>query len=252
MKNVLIAVECLLIILLMYRIGKIIFSYRKIKEGSFPDKISEALTSSIKIKIGVAVLRHELVMYYYLFSKAGTLKLRPDETPFTYHKESGYKTFVIAILAITLLETVGVSYLLHNWKPVLAWIHLFLNIYLFVFFISDYKGYLRNPFILGKDSLLVQLGWRSKMVIPLSEIQILRDGKDYEEEKKKKDVHMATLMEMETPQFCIELKNPVTVIEPFGRKRAITKVYISVDDPQTFSKKIKESMNENGKESNSG
>ncbi|WP_163102001.1 hypothetical protein [Peribacillus alkalitolerans] len=252
MKNIIIAIECLLIVMLIYRISRIIIAYRKIKVGSFPNKISEALSSSIRSKIGVAVLRHELVMYYYLFTKTGEIKLSPDETSFSYYKSSGYKTFMIAILAITLLETVGVSYLLHNWKPVIAWIHLFLNFYLFVFFISDYKGYLRNPFILGKDTLLVQLGWRSKMVIPLCDLERLLDGKDYEEEKKKKDVYMATLMEMETPQYCLELKNPVTVTEPFGRKREVTKVYITVDDPQLFSKRMREAINQIEKESSSG
>ncbi len=106
---------------------------------------------------------------------------------FTYHKKSGYTGFIIAMICVCMLETVGVSYLLYKWSPVLHWIHLFLSVSTILFLILDLRAVSKNPIILQNEELVINVGLRPAVHIQLPTILEIKSGKlNFENDRKKK------------------------------------------------------------------
>ena len=93
-----------------------------------------------------------------------------------------------------------------------------------------------HPFILKDKELLLQVGLRKKIAIDLNNIAKLQNGNqeryDAERKEKRKDIFIASVGLFEVPQYEIILKEPVLATGLFGRQQWISKVYLSVDEPQ--------------------
>ncbi|MEH7009458.1 hypothetical protein V7087_01355 [Neobacillus niacini] len=153
---------------------------------------------------------------------------------FTYHKESGYIGFVWAMVAVMVLETAGVSYLLYKWSPILHWIHLILSISVIVFLIVDLRAVIRNPIIIKNNELSLKIGIRSRVTIPTENIKELKSGSLYQEDRKNKEVFDLSLFSFDDPIFELVLDQPIEFKALFGQKRGITRIFFSVDNKAAF------------------
>ncbi|WP_462413556.1 hypothetical protein [Neobacillus sp. Marseille-QA0830] len=159
---------------------------------------------------------------------------------FTYHKQSGYSGFIWAMLAVTALESVGVSFLLYNWNPIIHWIHLVLGISVIVFLIADLKAVSTNPIVVKKEELLLKIGVRPRIVIPTSDIQEIMNGNlHYETDRKSKAVLDLSLLAFDGPTFEIVLKQPLEYRRLFGKSRSVSRIFFTVDDKDGFHALIK-------------
>jgi len=149
---------------------------------------------------------------------------------FTYHKKSGYTGFVIAMICVCMVETVGVSYLLYKWSPVLHWIHLFLSLSTILFLILDLRAVTKNPIILQNDELIIKVGLRPAVRMQLSAILEIKSGKlNFENDRKKKEVLDLSLLGFDEPTFEIVLSEPIQ-----NKNKSIQRIFFAVDDERSF------------------
>jgi hypothetical protein len=149
---------------------------------------------------------------------------------FTYHKKSGYTGFIIAMICVCMVETLGVSYLLYKWSPILHWIHLFLSISTILFLILDLRAVTKNPIILQNDKLIIKVGLRSAVHIQLSDILEIKSGKlNFENDRKNKEVLDLSLLGFDEPTFEIVLSEPI-----HNKNKSIQRIFFTVDDERAF------------------
>lgn len=217
----------------VWRITKFIRAYKNAPQNlSTHTRIEMMAYDQIKNKFLAATVRRDLLIYYYLFSK--TKMINSDEA-YTLHMKTGYGGMVFGFIFVLVLEGIGISYFLHNWSPIIAWIHLILSMYMIIFLISDFKAIKQNPVYLTQTKLHIRLGFREGLEINLGNIEYINNGKlHFETDKKRKDVLNATLLGSEDPDFEIVLKEPARAIDGLGRRQSINKIYISLDEKEKF------------------
>jgi hypothetical protein len=159
---------------------------------------------------------------------------------FTYHKQSGYIGFIWAMVAVMVLETAGVSYLLYNWSPILHWIHLILSISVIVFLLVDLRAVTRNPIMIKNNELSLKIGIRPRVIITTENIKELKSGSLYQEDRKNKEVLDLSLFSFDDPTFELVLNHPIKDSAMFGKTKDVTRIFFSVDDKTAFSNMIKE------------
>ncbi|MCM3600975.1 hypothetical protein M3175_09550 [Robertmurraya korlensis] len=149
---------------------------------------------------------------------------------FTYHKKSGYTGFIIAMICVCMLETVGVSYLLYKWSPVLHWIHLFLSVSTILFLILDLRAVSKNPIILQNEELVINVGLRPAVHIQLPTILEIKSGKlNFENDRKNKEVLDLSLLGFDEPTFELVLAEPMQF-----KNKSIQRIFFTVDDERAF------------------
>jgi hypothetical protein len=171
-----------------------------------------------------------------------TLKSKVHEDGlFTYHKQSGYIGFTWAMIGVIVLESVGVSFLLSKWSPILHWLHLILCMFIGAFLLADLKAVVKNPISLKGNELGIKIGIRPKILIDLNNIKDLRNGTIfYENDRKKKEVLDLSLLGFDTPTFEIELTHPIERKSFLGKTQSIRRIFFSVDDQDAFYNRIKQ------------
>lgn len=154
---------------------------------------------------------------------------------FTYHKNSGYIGIMYAMLAVSVVELVGVSLLLYQWNPILHWLHLIIGILVIVFLIADIRAVGKHPIKIEDGKLHLKIGIRPEAIIEIENIKEMISGKiNYENDRKQKDVLDLTLLGLDDPSFEIVLSEPIQ----YKSKSSIHRIFITVDDKERFSEMI--------------
>ncbi|MHC0039747.1 hypothetical protein [Pseudoneobacillus sp. C159] len=232
MKIYIILIEILLICFLVFRLYKLYKCYIELGEvGGFIEKIEIVLKKTFPTPVALMITR-EMTMLYYLFARKSNGGA--DGQAYTYHKSVGYKGVLIALLSVILLESVGLFFLLHKWSLILSWIHIALNIYGVLYLISDYRAIVQRPIFIKQEILHIKIGTRREISIPYDQIASITSGSNYEKHKRDKNVFKGLLIEFDTPQFELNLKEPINIINFLGKNQAIQKVYLTVDEKGQF------------------
>lgn len=154
---------------------------------------------------------------------------------FTYHKQSGYIGFTWAMIGVIVLESVGVSFLLYKWIPLLHWLHLILSMFIGVFLLVDLKAVVKNPISIKNNKLAIKIGIRPQVMIDIENINELRNGNiHYENDRKNKEVLDLSLLGFDAPTFEIGLKKPIESKALIGKSRMVSRIFLSVDEKDAF------------------
>ncbi|WP_413299564.1 hypothetical protein AA0X95_16175 [Bacillus sp. 1P10SD] len=234
-----IGLEVLLVCFGLWRVSRFVKGYRMTDRGiPIEDRIEEMVVNQVKNKILATFVTRDLLMIYYLFAKSKKRNIEMKDA-YSLHKNVGYGGMVFAFIFVLLLEGVGVSYFLHSWSKVAAWIHLVLSLYMIGFLIGDFKAIIRNPVRLSQETIYFRFGLRMKVKILLSNIEGIQSGRiNYENDKKRKDVWVATLLEFENPDIEIAFKEPIMIKDGIGREHITRKIYLSLDEKDEFMRNV--------------
>ncbi|MDZ5473360.1 hypothetical protein SM124_16700 [Bacillus sp. 31A1R] len=165
---------------------------------------------------------------------------REETKLFTYHQKSGYVGFIYAMIFVMILESVGVSFLLYKWSPILHWIHLVLGILTIIFLVFDLRAVVKNPIRIQENTLTLKIGSRPEYIVLIENVEDIKNGNiNYENDKKSKDVLDLSLLGFDLPTFELVLKEPVESKGNFGNRKMIKRIFLTVDDEQSFYRLIK-------------
>ncbi|MFD0590498.1 hypothetical protein ACFQZE_21130 [Paenibacillus sp. GCM10027627] len=236
-KYVLIPVELSFI---TYGIIKLTMAVRESKRqhsagSSALEWLSGGLTGVFGRGIGSSLLLHELSIYYYaLFS----WRKKPYEpsgySAFYMHEQSGRLIVVLLFAKLLIIEGAIFHILLMQWSHLAAWILTAGNAYAIFMMVADYRAMRLNPVLVGEDGLRAQFGLQLSAWICWDEIESVERVNGEGVKLTKEERGRSFISFSPDPNVLIRLRGEREVAPVYGRRRAVTRIYIYVDQPEPF------------------
>lgn len=229
-------VELFVVSYVVYNLRKGIKSY-KLKKDVSADffTLTKNTCSEILPKRVVTPMATEIAVLYYGFISWRKRELKDNE--FSYHKDSGTITLIIAILFIVALETFVFHTLFAKWSDIAAWILTFLSIYSGIQLFGFLKSMYNRPISIESEKLFLRYGIMSEATIDLINIENIEiSTKDIKLDKETRK--LSFLGELESHNIVIRLKEESTLIGLYGKKRAFKNLAFHVDNTTEFNNQL--------------
>lgn len=221
-------------IFIVHSIVKGIIRYKEINSnGSYT--FLETARKLLEPKLGKgffleAVITEISIFYYAVLVWFKKINIKRSEV-FTYHKTSQIKTIVIVFSIIIVSEGVLFHFVIQWWSNIAAWIFTVLNIYVLLYMVGLYNSARFLPHVINQDSLIIRLGYQSSVELEIRNIESIKNAKQGGiEDKIPKDTYYS-LLNMDSPQYEIILKEPVLMKGTYGRKKQVKTVVFRSDEP---------------------
>ncbi|WP_256200848.1 hypothetical protein [Virgibacillus halodenitrificans] len=234
------------LIVVIYVIFKSVISYRRNKQDEEHDFL-DVIRISLEPKLGngfvLGAILTELSVFYYSF--IGWFRkpiVIENEDAYSYHKTSQLKTIIIIFSILIILEGAFFHFLIQSWSDIAAWIFTILNIYALLYIIGLYNSVRSLPHIITSDKVIIRFGYQSSIELEFSNIEDIKTAKEQGGigEKIPKDTYFS-MINMDSPQYEIFLKEPVLMKSSYGRKKYVKTVVFRTDEPA----KMVEELNSN-------
>ncbi|CAM1351375.1 conserved membrane protein of unknown function [Tenacibaculum insulae] len=229
-------IELLILSYVIYNIKKAVKSYKQKQESSFDffttlkSTCYEILPKSVVIPVVT-----EIAVFYYGFIYWKKRELKENE--FSYHKDSGTITLLIAIILIVAVETLVLHTLLAKWSNLAAWILTFLSIYSGIQIFGFLKSMYKRPILIDSNKLYLRYGIMTETIVDLKDIDVIEiSSKDIEINNETRK--LSFLGELESHNVIIRLKRKNTLIGLYGIKREFKNLAIYIDDKIEFKNRI--------------
>ena len=229
-------IELSIISYIIYKLKKVSKSYRLNKKESI-DFYSTLKTTCYDIlpKKLVMPFVTEIAVFYYGFIHWKKRELKQNE--FSYHKESGTITLLIAIIFIVGIETVVIHIMLSKWSNISAWIFTLLSIYSAIQLFGFLKSMPKRPITIENDKLFLRYGIMAETTIDLINIDRVEiSSKDIEVNKETRK--LSFLGEIESHNIIVHLKKENTLSGLYGIKRTYKNLVLHVDNKIEFAHQL--------------
>ena len=155
----------------------------------------------------------------------------PATESFGVRRKSGYGPVLIAILFALVAEGIAVHLLVRHWNAVAAWILTILTAYAAVWLLGDYRALGRRTIVLTADELIVRMGLRWTLRVPLARIRAVRATSGSGEPRGPDHLHAVILG---SERQVVELDAPMEATGFYGIRRQVRTIGLSVDEPERF------------------
>ncbi|AUP78086.1 hypothetical protein [Flavivirga eckloniae] len=177
----------------------------------------------------------EIAVFYYGFIYWKKRELSSNE--FSYHKNSGTPTLLIAIILIVAIETFVLHALLVKWSNIAAWILTCLSIYSGIQIFGFLKSMTKRPISIENNKLYLRYGIMTECTIAIENIDSIElSSKDLEKDKAVQ--RLSFLGELESHNVIIKLKTEQTLIGLYGIKRKFKVLALYIDNKNEFKNYI--------------
>lgn len=233
-------VELSILSFVIFKVRKGIKRYKLNKTESFDffttlkSTCYEILPKSVVIPVVT-----EIAVFFYGFVHWKKRKLKDNE--FSYHKDSGTVTLLIAIIFIVAIETITFHILLSKWNTTVAWILTFLSIYSGIQIFGFVKSMFKRPISIENNKLFLRYGIMNETTIDLTNIDSIEiSSKDIELNTETRK--LSFLGELESHNVVIRLKKENTLIGLYGIKRTYRNLALHVDNKIEFKNQINNAL----------
>lgn len=224
----------------IYNVRKGIKFYKQKKEHSFDffTTLKNTCYEILPKNVVIPVVTEIAVFYYgFIYWKKRELK----ENEFSYHKDSGTITLLVAIIFIVAIETVVLHILLVKWSNLAAWILTCLSIYSGIQIFGFLKSMLKRPISIENDKLFLRYGIMNEATIDLANVASIEvSSKDIEINKETRK--LSFLGELEIHNIIIRLKEENTLTGLYGIKREFKNLAFYIDDKIEFKNRINNAL----------
>ena len=224
----------------IYNVRKGIKHYKLSKTESFDFFTTLKNTCYEILPKGVVIpVVTEIAVFYYGFLYWKKRELKENE--YSYHKESGTITLLIAIIFIVAIETIVLHILLAKWNNIAAWILTFLSIYSGFQIFGFLKSMFKRPISIENDRLYLRYGIMSETTIYIKDIDRVEiSSKDIEINKETRK--LSFLGELEGHNIIIRLKKENELIGLYGLKRKYKNLALYIDEKIEFKNRINNAL----------
>ncbi|MEJ2585142.1 MAG: hypothetical protein P8Z38_08870 [Robiginitalea sp.] len=226
------AVEAGILTYIICRVRQAIRSFRR-HSGESPDFYTTLKKTCgqflPKGLVNLAVT--EIAVFYYGFVYWKRRELRENE--FSYHRDSGTVSLLMAIIFIIAIETTVFHILLLKWSPAAAWILTAISIYSGIQLFGFLKSMLKRPYSVVGDRLLLHYGIMAETEIEFGKIESveLASGDfEFNDQTRK----LSFLGSLEGYNVVIRLKEENELTGLYGRIRKYRNIAVYVDDKSGF------------------
>lgn len=245
-KELAAALEIVVFVYFVYKFRHFLSNYRVARRTEIygAEAIASALQRTFGATLVTTIIGTESALLYY--SIMGWFmkwkRTRPEVLAFTYHRRSGVLAMLGGFAGLIVVETAAVHLLLHLWNDLVAWIVTALSLYSLLWLIGYMHAIRLQPHVLDGQVLHLRSGLVWKASVPLSAIATLRAQKPtVREEKDKQYISMAVGGQ---PNLLIVLKAPLEVEGLFGRRKRVSRIGITIDDPSQLQTEIGKRLGE--------
>ncbi|WP_412060830.1 hypothetical protein [Rubrivirga sp. IMCC45206] len=201
---------------------------RAVRSGASGDPYERLRAAAARVLPNAAgrALAYELAVGRYALGPLAA----PPAGAFPGRRASGYGTVLAGIAVAAAMELVGGHVLVrHLWGDGAALVHLALSGYAIVWLVGDWRALGARPTTLDGDTLHVRCGLRWTAAVPVAAIEAV-----YHVRRPLPADRPTVRATAGTPQFALDLRKPVVAEGPYGLRRTVTRVALSVDDPDRF------------------
>ncbi|MBS9461709.1 hypothetical protein KIM67_04760 [Flagellimonas sp. 389] len=236
-------IELSILSFVLYKLYGAVKRYNTEKQYSldFFSTLKKVCTEILPKAMVTPVVMEISVFYYgFLYWKKKDFK----ENEFSYHKNSGTITLLVAILFIVAIETFVLHILIAKWSIIVAWIFTFLSIYSGIQIFGFLKSMLKRPISIEGHKLYLRYGIMSESSIDLSDIDAVElSSKEIELDNETRK--LSFLGELESHNIVIRLKKENVLTGIYGIKKSYKNLVLFIDDPMTFKNSIETALKNN-------
>ena len=233
-------VELSILSFVIINIRKEIKLYKLNKTDSFDFfTILKSTCYEILPKIAVIPVVTEISVFFYGFIHWRKIKLKDNE--FSYHKDSGTVSLLIAIIFIVAIETITLHILLAKWNATVAWVLTFLSIYSGIQIFGFVKSMFKRPILIENNKLFIRYGIMNETTIDIANIERIEiSSKDIELNAETRK--LSFLGELESHNVIIKLNEENTLVGLYGIKRKYKILALYIDDKIEFTNRINNAL----------
>ena len=225
-------VELSIVSYFIHNVSKAVKQYKSSKNES-ADFFTTLKTTCYEMlpKITVIPFVTEISVFYYGFVYWKKREL--DENEFSYHKESGTITLLIAIIFIVAIETFVLHTLLTKWSNVAAWILTSVSVYSGVQLLGFLKSMYKRPILIKNGKLFLRYGIMNETIIRIDNINSIElSSKDIELNKETRKLSFLGELESHNIIICLKEENILTGL--YGTKCKYRNLVLHVDKNAEF------------------
>ncbi|WP_299259587.1 hypothetical protein [uncultured Aquimarina sp.] len=220
----------------LFKVRKVLKSYRhNKKEGSdFFSTLKVTCKELLPERIAILLLM-EIAVFYYGFISWKKTKLGSNE--FSYHKNSGTISILMALIVIIAIETYVLHILLGRWNIIAAWIVSGLSIYSGIQLFGFLKSMFKRPFSIEKNTIYLRYGILSEATIDINNIKSVEISSkpiEFNDTNRK----LSPLGELESHNIAIHVKKENPIIGLYGVKRKFKTLAFYIDKKEEFKAQL--------------
>jgi hypothetical protein len=168
------------------------------------------------------------ILFYALFAWRAEPDTAGARAVFGHYRRMGYGAALAGLLLALGAEIVPVHLLVALWSPVAAWALTLLGLYSVLWLIGDYRALRLRPSVVRGEVLELRLGLRWTARVPLASIRSVRHTGAHPPARSTPGYLRAVVLG--EPRHLLELSAPVEVLGPYGWRKRVRLIGITVDD----------------------
>jgi hypothetical protein len=144
------------------------------------------------------------------------------------------------VMLVVFAELFGMHLLISLWSSVVAWIVTGLSIYAVLWLVGDAHAIRLRPIRLTETMLLLRVGLRSTIDVPLESIDKFGAVSGGALSRRTPGYLKAVLLG--APNFRVELNTPVDALGPYGLTMEAKTIDVQVDEPKRLETELRKSI----------
>ena len=200
------------------------------------ESLRRAAFELVEVERAAEIIAYEAAVLWYALAGGGRREAPAGEA-FGVRRRSGYGPILAALLMAAAVEAIAVHLFVRHWSVVAAWILTGFTAYAVVWLIGDFRALGRRTILLTEDELVVCLGLRWTVRVPLSQIlsvrvPSVRESSGPSVSASRPDHLRAVILGAE--RQIVELASELVAVGFYGIRRRVRSIGLSVDDPKRF------------------
>ena len=205
------------------------------------ESLRRAALELVEAPRAAEIIAYEAAVLWYALAGGGRRSTFPGAESFGVRRKSGYGPVLIAILFALVAEGIAIHLFVRHWSAVAAWILTILTAYAAVWLLGDFRALGRRAIALTADELIVRVGLRWTLRVPLDGIRAVRAVAG-SAGARGPDHLRAVILGGE--RQVVELDAPLEATGFYGIRRSVRSIGLSVDDPERFLEVLERRLEE--------
>jgi hypothetical protein len=243
--------ELIVVSALVLKVRRVMARYRVTRAGTAD--LVEAVENAVADVVGHRRLARALatevsMLYYGLLGWGRPRSTDAQATAVSYHRECGYGAIVAVLLFVVLVEVVAVHNFVASWSVVAAWVLSLLSLYGGLFLLADLNAARHRPILILDNTLLVTIGLRWRVSVPISAIQRLERVTT---EIEDRDALLDAVL-IGGQNVVLHLDRELVALGPYGIERTFNRLALAVDDVDRLGRALGPQLEAGGGEETDG
>jgi hypothetical protein len=203
---------------------------RPLLAGGVEIAVVALIVTRTRRRLVTAIAADEIAVLYYAFA---AWRRKPEVPPgmeaYSTHQRAGTAVLFGSLAAISVVEAPLLHLLVMRWNVKAAWVLTVLSVYGAIWLVGMARAFVLRPVLVGNGELVIRSGLLWTLHAPLDRIASIHRGGGASDLR---------LCPGGDPNVAMEFSEPMIAAGMFGRRRRVTRVALSIDDPPAFERAL--------------